>query len=494
MSFATPDATKSCHEDFPQLTYNELGKTGLYISEAGIGTYRMSNQNPDHVNAMRRALLYGINLIDTSSNYMDGDAERLIGESLRVNSIDRETVVIVSKGGYLPKNLATQDQLNSESFTSLDDKMGHCLDPDFIKSQLQQSLDRLSIDCIDVYLIHNPEYYLKHLLETEDNELIAKDRFYRQVQALFELLETEVKNGNIQYYGISANTLPHTTAIDSINVDYCVEIASKITKDHHFAVCQFPFNLCENEAARSIDGKEPLLDQLKRHGIGSLSNRPFNSIFGGEFVSLKNVIVEKEIHSLGDLEELFQRSSQIEDQINKEIIQNVIEDEAEQKKLYETIAMTGVLYGMMDDRHNYDTFRDALLHYGLPKVEIGINQLAPYIEDNLDHKKQCIGYYSTVNRCFEGLSHYYKTKKEPIVQKLKENIFSLIELSPHTSLPSMAFSTLRETSNLDAILVGMRHESYVEHILEECEKNRYFDCEQPFWEALDKKNKKILTN
>lgn len=495
MPFATPEATKSCHEDFPQLNYSELGQTGLHVSDAGLGMYRMSNQNPDHVNAIRRALLFGINLIDTSSNYMDGDAERLVGEALRVNNIDREKVVIVTKGGYLPKDQATAEQMKAKSFTSLDDKMGHSLDPDFIRSQIHQSLERMELDCIDIYLIHNPEYYLKQLLSSEENEKTAQEKFYDQIGKVFEVLESEVKKGNIQYYGISSNTLiGKPTDPERVSFKLCLDLANIISPDHHFKVCQFPFNFCEHDAAVSLEGKEPLLDQLKAAGLGTLTNRPFNTILNGEFVHLKDVLVEKEVSNMGELEPFFEKVSGLEDEIRDKILLKCSDNEEEIKKLYQTIAMTGVLYGMMDDRHNYDTFRDALLHYGLPKVEIGITAIAPYLEDNYEDKQTVLYYYSAVNRCFEQMSHYYKSKKAPIIEKIKEIIFSLRELNPHSTLSSISFSLLRETKGVDCVLVGMRHEAYVEHIIGECEKGHHFDSTPEFWEKVHEKSKKILTN
>jgi hypothetical protein len=36
----------------------------------------------------------------------------------------------------------------------------HCIHPDFLDDQIGRSLDRLGLDALDGYLLHNPEYYL----------------------------------------------------------------------------------------------------------------------------------------------------------------------------------------------------------------------------------------------------------------------------------------------------------------------------------------------
>ena len=48
-----------------------ISQTGKKISEIGFGTYRFY-KTPEHKAVLKKALLSGINLIDTSSNYTNG--------------------------------------------------------------------------------------------------------------------------------------------------------------------------------------------------------------------------------------------------------------------------------------------------------------------------------------------------------------------------------------------------------------------------------------
>ena len=83
----------------------ELGRTGLHVSQAGFGGYRISAGVAEHAAALQHALISGIDLIDTSANYADGGSEELVGQVLAhmVDSgeLRREAVVVVSKAGYL---------------------------------------------------------------------------------------------------------------------------------------------------------------------------------------------------------------------------------------------------------------------------------------------------------------------------------------------------------------------------------------------------------
>src|SRR5690606_10339053 len=110
MTAATAEGTKRYVERMIargalKSSYRVLGKTGLHVSLVGFGTYRVSTREPEQREALRKALLEGCNLIDTSTNYMDGGAESLIGEVLaelfESGDLQRDEVVVVSKIGYV---------------------------------------------------------------------------------------------------------------------------------------------------------------------------------------------------------------------------------------------------------------------------------------------------------------------------------------------------------------------------------------------------------
>ena len=101
---ASVDQTKKYLDSFNR-PYRQLGKTNLSVSLTGFGCYRVDEQHEHHRQALQLAIQSGVNLIDTSTNYTDGAAERLVGDVLTQmvdqNMIQRSQMVVVSKLGYI---------------------------------------------------------------------------------------------------------------------------------------------------------------------------------------------------------------------------------------------------------------------------------------------------------------------------------------------------------------------------------------------------------
>ena len=164
---ATAAATQELAKTSKNLTFRELGNTGLHTSILGFGTYRVSIESDYHRQALEEALLSGINLIDTSSNYTNGNAERLIGEVLSEfianHQLRRDQIIVVSKAGYIQgENIDIWEAIKEapeawKDVLEIESGLAHCIHPTFLKDQITNSLDRLQMDCIDCYLLHNPE-------------------------------------------------------------------------------------------------------------------------------------------------------------------------------------------------------------------------------------------------------------------------------------------------------------------------------------------------
>ena len=72
---ASIEGTKNFISNFPDIKSKLLGKTEFQVSICGFGCYRVDDGIPQHHNALEKAILSGINVIDTSSNYSDGGSE-----------------------------------------------------------------------------------------------------------------------------------------------------------------------------------------------------------------------------------------------------------------------------------------------------------------------------------------------------------------------------------------------------------------------------------
>jgi aryl-alcohol dehydrogenase-like predicted oxidoreductase len=162
---ATREATESYLQDHQPLAYSRLGAKDLSASQAGFGCYRVSAGVAHHANALRKSLFEGINLIDTSTNYADGGSEALVGQVLEdlvgTGNLSREAMVVVSKVGYLQGRnytLSRERRQQGNPFPELveyGEGLEHCIHPEFLRDQLNRSLERLNLETLDFFLLHS---------------------------------------------------------------------------------------------------------------------------------------------------------------------------------------------------------------------------------------------------------------------------------------------------------------------------------------------------
>ncbi len=302
---ATPEATKA-YADRMWAENPKLAPDGwrmvedLTIGKVAMGTYRMDGRDKQP-QALEKALLSGMNLIDTSANYMDGGAEVFVGQALqrlfKAGKLKREEVVITTKAGYIQGQTLAQYKDNPPTEAMfLNDQLWHCIHPEFLDQQINQSLERLQVEAIDIFMLHNPEYYFAKVQEGTDEGTLAelREEFYTRVQYAFTYLESLCQQGTIQCYGVSANTLvedpAHPQFVDLARLHEAAQNAAKEAwgrrKRPMFRVVQLPYNLIEvgalareNTEAKTYDGSEPstTLDLAARMHLSVIANRPLNA-------------------------------------------------------------------------------------------------------------------------------------------------------------------------------------------------------------------------
>jgi len=115
------------------------------------GTWEPSEVTPARRAAGRRAAIAayeaGFTLFDNADIYCRGEAERILGEVLREVSGMRDRVVVVSKGGIRPAGDPQPDAPGRYDFSA-----------SHIIHACEESLRRLGLEMIDVYLLHRPDY------------------------------------------------------------------------------------------------------------------------------------------------------------------------------------------------------------------------------------------------------------------------------------------------------------------------------------------------
>jgi len=296
---------------FESDAFRQLTGTDLITSKIGYGAYRVDHHFDEHTATLRNAIQAGCNLIDTSSNYTDGGSETLIGnvlsDRISAGEIQRGEIIVVSKVGYIQGHNLDEAVRREGAGQPWDevvkymDGCWHCIHPDFLVDQWTRSTNRLQLETIDVYLLHNPEYFLSdaHKRTPHDNLDLIRDAFYDRIFRAFLQMERFVEEGKIRYYGISSNTFPSSKInFEHVSLSRCYELAREaaaVVHDDwgtsHFKVIQLPYNLFEYTALTNINntiqGQDmTVFEGAAALGIGVLVNRPLNAMQNNQMVRL----------------------------------------------------------------------------------------------------------------------------------------------------------------------------------------------------------------
>jgi aryl-alcohol dehydrogenase-like predicted oxidoreductase len=155
----------------------KLGKSGLTVPALGVGvwswgdtswwSYEQSHTHDDVIQAYRACLDAGFTFFDTAEVYGNGASERLLGECRR---LDNRPITIASKFAPPLTRFSRAARARSSARSLL--------------QALDQSLERLGVECIDLYQIHTASPVLK-------------------VDDLMDVLAEAVQTGKVHAVGVS---------------------------------------------------------------------------------------------------------------------------------------------------------------------------------------------------------------------------------------------------------------------------------------------------
>ncbi len=210
------------------IPYRSLGATGERVSMLGLGGFHLSKpQDPgEAVRIVRAALDAGVNFLDNSWDYADGESERRMGTALR--------------GGYRDKAFL---------MTKIDGRTARSA-----VEQLEESLRRLQTDRIDLLQFHE-------VIRMQD-----ADRIFAPGGALEALVQAR-QDGKIRYIGFTGHKSPaiHT---------HMLELAQR--RGFDFDTVQMPLNVMD---AHYRSFEREVLPRALRARIGVIGMKPMGDPF-----------------------------------------------------------------------------------------------------------------------------------------------------------------------------------------------------------------------
>ncbi len=160
-------------------------RNGLEIPALGYGTWMMF-EGPQTVEAIKTAIEKGYRLIDTAAMY---DNERSVGEAMRESGVPREELFVTTK------------------------LEAHIKDAVEAEAAFEESLKKLGLDYVDLYLVHAPAPW------GEDGRHYAEANI-----EVWKVLEQFYTEGRARAIGVSNFTpadlerlIPHISTVPHVN-------------------------------------------------------------------------------------------------------------------------------------------------------------------------------------------------------------------------------------------------------------------------------------
>ena len=212
------------------MIYNELGKTGMKLSNLSYGASSLGGvfhdvREAEGIKAVHTAVDNGINLIDVSPYYGYLKAEKVLGKALK--EIDRSRYYLSTKVGRYGK-----DGVNTWDYSARR-----------ATESVYESMERLNIDYIDIINVHDVEFADLHQVVEE---------------TLPALVELRAK-GVVRHVGI--------TDLQPENLKWVIEHSEPGTVESVLSFCHY----CLND-----DLLTEYLDFFEEHGVGVINASPLS--------------------------------------------------------------------------------------------------------------------------------------------------------------------------------------------------------------------------
>lgn len=221
------------------MEYTFIPNIHAQVSKIGLGTWSIGGSlwggtnEQDAIKTIHMALDKGINFIDTAPAYGNGASEKIVGKAVKAYG-KREQIILSTKFGL---NQETENVFRDSRRAS-------------ILKEVEDSLRRLQVDCIDLYQVHWPDpttpltetaEVLNELLEQGKIRAIGVSNFSVEqmvefqksaplhcLQSPFNIFEQAIKNEILEY------CLDKGIAVLGYSAICRGLLSGKMSKDHEF--------------------------------------------------------------------------------------------------------------------------------------------------------------------------------------------------------------------------------------------------------------------
>ena len=212
------------------MIYNELGKTGMKVSNLGFGASSLGGvfhdiREAEGIKAVHTAVDNGINFIDVSPYYGHYKAETVLGKALK--EIERDRYYLSTKVGRYGENGVNTWDYSAKRVTA----------------SVYESMERLNIDYIDLINVHDVEF-------ADLNQVVEET-----LPALVKLRE----EGVVKHVGI--------TDLQPENLKWVIEHVPAGTIESVLCFCHYSLN---DEMIHDY------LDFFEANNIGVVNASPFS--------------------------------------------------------------------------------------------------------------------------------------------------------------------------------------------------------------------------
>ncbi|MGP8160263.1 MAG: aldo/keto reductase [Candidatus Dormibacteria bacterium] len=217
------------------LEKRRLGTTDMSLTTVGIGTFAMGGGNYRYswgpqddqrsIDTIRYAVEHGVNWLDSAPIYGLGHAEEVVGRALRdIPAADRPYVFTKAGMVFDPSKPFEDPEFN--------------LRPESLRRELEDSLRRLKVECIDIYMLHWP------------------DRIGTRLEDSWAQMVRFIDEGKVRAVGVS---------------NFTVELLESCEAIRHVDMLQPPLSLIRREAGADV------IPWCDAHGTGVVVYQPLQA-------------------------------------------------------------------------------------------------------------------------------------------------------------------------------------------------------------------------